>query len=71
MPVDAAALLFTSRPVTTDRCAEAPEPFAGHLMAHFTGESATSEQIYFAHSRDGLRWTHLNNGAPALQPGDR
>ncbi|GAB2979458.1 glycoside hydrolase family 43 protein [Saccharothrix stipae] len=62
----AVALLFTSWSVTTDRRAEALEPFTGYLMAHFTGEHATGEQIYLAHSRDGLRWTDLNNGAPVL-----
>ncbi len=41
-------------------------PFTGYLMAHFTGESATGEQIYLAHSTDGLRWTDLNNGSPVL-----
>ncbi|MEU4443185.1 glycoside hydrolase family 43 protein [Actinosynnema sp. NPDC050801] len=62
----AVALLFTSWSVTTDRRAEALEPFTGYLMAHFTGEHATGEQIYLAHSRDGLRWTDLNNGSPVL-----
>jgi sucrose-6-phosphate hydrolase SacC (GH32 family) len=42
------------------------EPFSGYLMAHFTGESANGEQLYFAHSRDGMRWTDLNRGAPVL-----
>ncbi|GIJ32712.1 glycoside hydrolase family 43 protein [Verrucosispora sp. WMMD703] len=46
--------------------AAALDPFAGYLMAHFTGESATGEQVYFAHSRDGLNWRDLNNGAPVL-----
>ncbi|MEJ2852450.1 MULTISPECIES: hypothetical protein [unclassified Saccharothrix] len=62
----AVALLFTSRSVTTERRAEALEPFTGYLMAHFTGEHPTGEQIYFTHSRDGLHWTELNNGAPVL-----
>jgi hypothetical protein len=35
-------------------------------MAHFTGESATGEQVYLAHSTDGLRWRDLNNGGPVL-----
>lgn len=46
--------------------ASAADPFTGYLMAHFTGESATGEQIYLAHSKDGLHWNDLNNGAPAL-----
>ncbi|ONI93107.1 1,4-beta-xylanase [Saccharothrix sp. ALI-22-I] len=64
--VAAVALLFTSLSATTDRRAEALEPFTGYLMAHFTGEHAIGEQIYFTHSRDGLHWTELNNGAPVL-----
>ncbi|WP_033443373.1 glycoside hydrolase family 43 protein [Saccharothrix sp. NRRL B-16314] len=62
----AVALLFTSWSATTERRAEALEPFTGYLMAHFTGEHSTGEQIYLAHSRDGLHWTDLNNGAPVL-----
>ncbi|MBQ1023405.1 glycoside hydrolase family 43 protein [Micromonospora sp. C95] len=46
--------------------AAALDPFTGYLMAHFTGESATGEQVYLAHSRDGLTWRDLNNGAPVL-----
>ncbi len=64
--VAAVVLLFTSWSVTTDRRAAALEPFTGYLMAHFTGEHAGGEQIHLAHSRDGLRWTDLNNGAPVL-----
>lgn len=59
-------LLLATWSVTTRRQAAALEPFTGYLMAHFTGESANGEQIYFAHSRDGLHWTDLNNGAPVL-----
>ncbi|MDQ2585019.1 glycoside hydrolase family 43 protein [Saccharothrix yanglingensis] len=64
--VAAVALLFTSWSVTTAERASAAEPFTGYLMAHFTGEHANGEQLYLAHSRDGLRWTDLNNGAPVL-----
>jgi hypothetical protein len=46
--------------------ASAVGPFTAYLMAHFTGESATGEQIYFATSTDGLRWTDLNGSAPVL-----
>ena len=48
---------------------KAPEPkdYAGYLFAYFTGEgSANGEQIYFATSQDGLKWTQWNDGAPAL-----
>ena len=40
--------------------------YAGYLMAHFTGESETGEQVYFALSRDGLHWQDLNQGKPVL-----
>ena len=52
--------------VATQRSANALDPFTGYLMAHFTGESATGEQIYLAHSTNGLNWTDLNNGSPVL-----
>ncbi|MFD0201102.1 MULTISPECIES: glycoside hydrolase family 43 protein [Saccharothrix] len=64
--VTAVVLMFTSWSAVTERRAEALDPFTGYLMAHFTGEHANGEQIYLAHSRDGLRWTDLNNGAPVL-----
>lgn len=48
------------------KAALALDPFTGYLMAHFTGESSTGQQIYLAHSTDGLRWTDLNNGSPVL-----
>lgn len=57
-------LLFASVVVAPAQAAVGP--FTGYLMAHFTGESATGEQIYVAHSDDGLHWTDLNNGSPAL-----
>ena len=37
-----------------------------YLFAHFTGESPRGEQIYFAVSEDGLKWTDLNNSHPVL-----
>lgn len=40
--------------------------FKGYLFTHFTGESETGEQIYFASSKDGLHWTDLNDGSPVL-----
>jgi len=42
------------------------ETYDGYLMAHFTGESSTGEQIYFATSTDGLHWKDLNNSKPVL-----
>ncbi|MDH2425306.1 glycoside hydrolase family 43 protein [Sphaerisporangium sp. TRM90804] len=63
----AACLLFASLSVVSQKQAAALEPFTGYLMAHFTGESANGEQIYLAHSDDGLRWTELNNGGVVLR----
>ncbi len=40
--------------------------FTSYLMTHFTGEHDIGEQIYFASSEDGLHWTDLNDGDPAL-----
>ncbi|GGM21413.1 hypothetical protein GCM10007977_023130 [Dactylosporangium sucinum] len=47
--------------------AAALDPFTGYLLAHFIGESSTAQQIYFAHSKDGLHWTDLNNGGLVLR----
>ncbi|WP_243706084.1 glycoside hydrolase family 43 protein [Micromonospora sp. KC721] len=35
-------------------------------MVHFTGDSATGQRLYLAHSTDGLHWNDLNAGAPVL-----
>src|SRR5689334_2888647 len=61
-----AIVLIAASAVTGQRAAIALDPFTGYLMAHFTGESATGEQIYLAHSTNGLNWTDLNNGQPVL-----
>ena len=62
----AVVLIFTGLAATGAKRAVALDPFTGYLMAHFTGEHANGEQIYFAHSRDGVHWTDLNNGSPVL-----
>jgi hypothetical protein len=62
----AACLLLASLSVVNAQAAAAQQSFTGYLMAHFTGESATGEQVYFAHSQDGLNWSDLNDGAPVL-----
>ncbi|HEX6684500.1 MAG TPA: glycoside hydrolase family 43 protein [Candidatus Limnocylindrales bacterium] len=62
----AAVLMVVSSTVTTQRAASALDPFTGYLMAHFTGESATGEQMYLAYSTNGLNWTDLNSGGPVL-----
>ena len=61
----AACLLFTAQVVTTPERAAAADP--GYLMAHFIGEGATGQQIYFSHSTDGLHWTDLNGGGAVLR----
>ncbi|MEU8327676.1 glycoside hydrolase family 43 protein [Micromonospora sp. NPDC048839] len=63
----AACLLFTTWSAATPKEASALDPTVGYLMAHFTGESSTAQQIYLAHSSDGLRWTDLNNGGLVLR----
>lgn len=60
------ALLTCTWVVATAQRAAALDPFTGYLMAHFTGESTSGEQIYLAHSTDGLNWSDLNNGAPVV-----
>ncbi|MEV0567510.1 glycoside hydrolase family 43 protein [Dactylosporangium sp. NPDC050588] len=63
----AVAVLFTASLLFAfPKPAAALDPFTGYLMAHFTGESSTAQQIYLAHSKDGLRWTDLNNGGLVL-----
>ncbi|WP_409468484.1 glycoside hydrolase family 43 protein [Streptomyces sp. HC307] len=61
----AACLLFTGQALTTPVRAAAADP--GYLMAHFIGEGATGQQIYFSHSTDGLHWNDLNSGGMTLR----
>nr|MDT0662016.1 glycoside hydrolase family 43 protein [Micromonospora sp. DSM 115978] len=61
-----ASLAIASLTVPTVREAAAQATYTGYLMAHFTGESATGEQIYLAHSSDGLTWRDLNSSGPVL-----
>ncbi|WP_125775072.1 glycoside hydrolase family 43 protein [Antribacter gilvus] len=64
----ALALVVSTWIVATAERAAALDPFTGYLMAHFTGESSNNgEQIYLAHSDDGLRWTDLNGSAVVLR----
>jgi hypothetical protein len=61
----AVGLLLTSQTLAKpERAAAAAEP--GYLMVHFTGDSATGQRLYLAHSTDGLHWNDLNDGAPVL-----
>ncbi|GAA0928186.1 glycoside hydrolase family 43 protein [Virgisporangium aurantiacum] len=64
--IAALVALVASWTVVMPKAALALDPFTGYLMAHFTGESSTGQQIYLAHSTDGLHWTDLNNGSPVL-----
>ncbi|MBB3111333.1 beta-xylosidase [Paenibacillus phyllosphaerae] len=50
----------------TVKAKAAQEAYQNYLFTHFTGESATGEQIYLATSQDGLRWQDLNQGDPVL-----
>ncbi|GAB2836245.1 glycoside hydrolase family 43 protein [Lentzea nigeriaca] len=61
----AVALLFTSQVVVTPKRAAAADP--GYLMVHFTGDSATGQRLYLAHSTDGLHWNDLNGGGTVLR----
>ena len=61
-----AALVVSAGCCTTSRQPSPPAPKSAYLFAHFTGESPRGEQIYFAVSEDGLRWTDLNNSEPVL-----
>ncbi|MGZ3146428.1 hypothetical protein ACVDFE_31430 [Lentzea chajnantorensis] len=62
--VAAVALLLGSHSLAAPQRAVA-EP--GYLMVHFTDDSAIDQQLHLAHSSDGLHWTDLNGGAPALR----
>ncbi|MFC8672644.1 glycoside hydrolase family 43 protein [Streptomyces griseorubiginosus] len=60
----AVCLLLTGQALSTPQRAAAADP--GYLMVHFTGDSATGQQLYVAHSADGLHWNDLNGGQPVL-----
>lgn len=60
----AVCLLVTGQALATSQRAAAADP--GYLMVHFTGDSATGQMLYLAHSMDGLHWNDLNGGAPVL-----
>ena len=48
-------------------CATLPAPAAPYLFVTFKGEDTPmTEQIHFALSKDGRRWTALNGGQPVL-----
>ncbi|MDG5807822.1 glycoside hydrolase family 43 protein [Streptomyces ossamyceticus] len=61
----AACLLFTSQSLAAPERAAAADP--GYVMLHFTGEGSNGQQMYLAHSADGLHWNDLNGGAPILR----
>ncbi len=47
--------------------ASVPADRPNYLLAHFTSETTDGEQIYFATSQDGYRWTDLNGSKPVLR----
>jgi len=47
--------------------AMAQTSYTGYLLAHFIGEGAGGEEIYLAHSDDGLNWTDLNRSQIVLR----
>jgi len=46
------------------------EDFTRYLLAYFTGNSVSQEQIHYAWSADGSKFTALNNGAPIMASAD-
>lgn len=53
----------------TVKAAKAAEETTAYLFTHFVGteSNADSEQIYFSVSKDGTKWTTLNEGSPILK----
>ncbi len=46
------------------------EGFSAYLFAYFTGNSKSDEQIFFALSDDGFKYTSLNDGKPIINSAD-
>jgi GH43 family beta-xylosidase len=61
------ALLLTG--ISTVKAAKA-EKSSAYLFTYFTGKSVPEEQIRFAVSEDGLKFTALNNGEPVIKSSD-
>ena len=61
------ALLLTG--ISTVKAAKA-EKSSAYLFTYFTGNSVPEEQIRFAVSEDGLKFTALNNGEPVIKSSD-
>jgi len=51
--------------VAVPRATAAAQP--NYLLVHFTSETVDGEQLYFATSQDGYRWTDLNGSKPVLR----
>lgn len=60
-------LLLTG--ISTVKAAKA-EKNSAYLFTYFTGNSVPEEQIRFAVSEDGLKFTALNNGEPVIKSSD-
>ena len=61
------ALLLTG--ISTVKAAKV-EKNSAYLFTYFTGNSVPEEQIRFAVSEDGLKFTALNNGEPVIKSSD-
>ena len=60
-------VIVISAPIAADETAERMPQRGGYLFATFKGEqTAITEQVYFAVSRDGYHWEVLHDGDPAL-----
>ena len=69
MLLGGAALVGVPLLTSVPRFASAQSTYVGYLMAHFIGEQSGGEQVYLAHSEDGLHWTDLNGGGIVLRSG--
>jgi len=58
--------LFTAHPAAANAPDSEAANEANYLLVHFTSEVQDGEQIYFAASRDGYRFTDLNGSRPVL-----
>jgi hypothetical protein len=62
-----ALLSACSAPGTTAAPRATATALPNYLLVHFTSETVDGEQLYFATSQDGYRWTDLNGSKPVLR----
>lgn len=60
------AVLLVAGLVLSSAAMSASAPLDAYLLVHFTGDSSDGEQLYFATSKDGYRWSDLNGSRPVL-----